>query len=94
MSKVATAGVLTPANATLYGIKNAKLEGTRFNDDGVQEQVIKTIGEDWYLLDDEALKEMGIEYIDEDYVVNYKLNVVIPLSSTENIHDEIEKYTK
>lgn len=93
-AKVATAGVLTPANATLYGIKNAKLEGTRFNDDGVQEQVIKTIGEDWYLLDDEALKEMGIEYIDEDYVVNYKLNVVIPLSSTENIHDEIEKYMK
>ena len=46
------------------------------------------------MLDDEALKEMGIEYIDEDYVVNYKLNVVIPLSSTENIHDEIEKYMK
>lgn len=92
-AKAATAGVFTPANAKLYGIKNAEIEGMRYSEEGVQEAVIKTIGEDWYLLDSEALNEMGIEYIDENYVVNYKLNVVIPLSSTENIHDEIEKYS-
>lgn len=91
-AKVVTAGVLTPANAKLYGVKDAKIEGVRYNDNGVQEDVIKTIGEDWYFLDSNALEEMGIEYIDESYVVNYKLNVVIPMSSTSNIHEEIEKY--
>ncbi len=91
-AKVATSGVLTPANATLYGVKNAKISSVRINDEGVEEEVIKAIGDDWYLLDSATLSEMGIEYIDEDYVVNYKLNVVIPLSSTDNIHEEIEKY--
>ena len=39
-----------------------------------------------------VLKEMGVEYVDETYVVNYKYNVVIPLSTTENIHAEIDYY--
>lgn len=78
-AKINTAGVLTPANATYYGIRNAKLGENN-------------IGTDWYHLDKAALKEMGIEYVNEEYVVNYKLNVVIPLSTTENIHDEIEYY--
>lgn len=91
-AKVVTSGVLTPANATLYGVKNAKITTVRINDDGVEEEVIKAIGEDWYLLDSATLNDMGIEYINEDYVVNYKLNVVIPLSSTDDIHEEIAKY--
>lgn len=77
--KVATSGVFTPANANLYGIKNAELSG-------------QAIGEDWYFLDETALNEMGIEFIDETYVVNYKLNVVIPMSEEENIHSKIEYY--
>lgn len=77
--KVATGGVFTPANATLYGIENAELSG-------------QTIGEDWYFLDEEALGDMGIEFIDETYVVNYKLNVVIPMSEEENIHSRIAYY--
>lgn len=77
--KVATGGVFTPANANLYGIKNAELSG-------------KKIGEDWYFLDEAALGEMGIDFIDETYVVNYKLNVVIPMSEEENIHARIEYY--
>lgn len=78
-SKVATGGIFTPANATLYGIKNAELSG-------------ENIGEDWYFLDAEALEDMGIEFIDETYVVNYKLNVVIPMSEEKNIHSKIEYY--
>ena len=77
--KVATGGIFTPANANLYGIKNAVLGG-------------QPIGEDWYLLDEEALNDMGIEFIDETYVVNYKLNVVIPMSEEENIHSKIQYY--
>ena len=77
--KVATGGVFTPANATLYGIKDAELSGQK-------------IGEDWYFLDEEALNDMGIEFINETYVVNYKLNVVIPMSEEENIHAKIDYY--
>lgn len=77
--KIATGGVFTPANATFYGIKNAELNGEK-------------IGEDWYFLDEKALEDMGIEFADETYVVNYKLNVVIPMSEQENIHSTIEYY--
>lgn len=90
--KAGTAGVLTPANAKFYGIKNAKLAGIKYNDDGTDERIEENIGEDWYLLDEAALKEMGVEYADDEYVVNYKLNVVIPLSSVENIHEKIAFY--
>lgn len=78
-AKANTSGVLTPANATFYGTKDALLEG-------------ETIGEEWYYLDEIALKEMGIEYANETYVVNYKLNVVIPLSEEANLHDKINYY--
>ena len=91
-AKINTAGVLTPANATYYGVKNAELGGIRYNEDGTKEEIKQKIGEDWYFLDEKALKEMGIEYANEEYVVNYKLNVVIPLSTTQNVHEQIEIY--
>ena len=78
-AKVSTGGLFTPANATFYGIENAEISG-----DG--------IGEDWYYLDEEALRDMGVEFANETYVVSYKLNVVIPLSEEENIHDKIMYY--
>lgn len=78
-SKVSTGGIFTPANTSLYGIKNAEISG-------------KEIGENWYFLDEDALKDMGIEFVDETYIVNYKLNVVIPMSDEENIHSKIEYY--
>ena len=78
-AKVATGGVFTPANATFYGIENAEVSGV-------------AIGTDWYFLDEGALKEMGVEFVNETYVVNYKLNVVIPLSEEENLHDKINYY--
>lgn len=91
-AKMSTAGVFTPANATYYGISNAELESTRYKEDGTEEKITKNIGTDWYYLDESALKQMGIEYANEEYVVNYKLNVVIPISTTKNLHDQIEAY--
>ncbi len=91
-AKFNTAGILTPANATTYGIEDAKLEGIRYTAEGVEEQVIKNIGTDWFFVDKDALEEMGIEYVDENYVINYRLNIVIPMSSTENIHEIIADY--
>lgn len=78
-AKINTAGVLTPAYATFYGEENVVLDG-------------KNIGKDWYYLDEATLGEMGVEYVNEHYVANYKLNVVIPLSGTEDLHDQIEYY--
>lgn len=75
-AKAGTSGTFTPATAIFPGKENATVEGT-------------SIGEDWYLLDEEALNEMGIEYVNETYIVNYKLNVVITLSETDDLAAEI-----
>ncbi|MBQ6860455.1 MAG: hypothetical protein IJO08_02270 [Clostridia bacterium] len=91
-AKFGTSGVLTPVNIKYYGLENVELAGTKYNDDGTTEDVIQKIGEDWYFLDEDSLVEMGIEFAEETYVVNYRYNIVIPLSSVENIHAEIEYY--
>ena len=75
-ARAGTAGTLTPNNAIFPGRENATIEG-------------KTIGNGWYLLDEDSLNEMGIEYVDETYVVNYKLNAVIALSETDDLVAEI-----
>ncbi len=91
-AKVGTGGVLTPANIKYYGTSNFELPGIEINDDGTVEEVVKEIGDDWYYLDKADLEEMGIEYVEETYIVNYKYNVVLPLSTTKNIHLDIEYY--
>ncbi len=91
-AKFNTAGILTPANVTYYGEENATLTGIKYDDAGNKSNETKEIGEEWYYLDENALKEMGIEYANETYVVNYRKNVVIPVSTTENLHSEIERY--
>ena len=91
-AKYGTAGVLTPVNIKYYGLENIELSGLKYNDDGTTEEVMQKIGEGWFFLDQDTLTEMGIEYVDETYVVNYKYNVVIPLSATDNIHAEIDYY--
>lgn len=78
-AKINTSGVLTPANAKKYGIEDALING-------------QNIGTDWYYLDETVLREMGIEFADETYVVNYILNVVIPLSEEANLHEKIAGY--
>ncbi len=66
--KLSTAGTLTPANVKLYG-----------------ESAVGTLSGDsaelanWYILDESDLKELGIEYVDKKYLVNYAENKVMLL---------------
>lgn len=66
--KLSTAGTLTPANIKLYG-----------------EPAVETLSGDsvelanWYILDESDLKELGIEYADKKYLVNYAENKVMLL---------------
>lgn len=91
-AKYGTSGVLTPVNIKYAGLENVELAGTEINASGDEVDVIKKIGEDWYFLDEASLNDLGIEYAEETYVVNYKYNIVVPLSTVENIHAEIEYY--
>lgn len=91
-AKASTSGVLTPANVKHPGQRNYEIASTIYNEDGTISTVSKKIGEDWYYLDEAALSELGVEYANEDYIVNYKLNAVIPVSTTEDIHAQIEYY--
>lgn len=66
--KLSTAGTLTPANVKLYG-----------------ESAVGTLSGDsaklanWYILDESDLNELGIEYVDKKYLVNYAENKVMLL---------------
>ena len=92
VAQVATSGVLSPANIILPGIKNPMLEHVYINDEGVEVKENKSVGDDWYLLLKDSLEEIGVTYVEENYLVNYKKNIVIPLSSTDNIFDIINFY--
>ena len=91
-AKAATSGVLTPANEKLPGIQNPSFEYKCVNGSGDEESENRNIGEDWYLLLREDLESIGISYAEENYLVNYKKNIVIPLSETENIFSLVEFY--
>lgn len=60
-----TEGSLTPANHKVYGTPAGNV--WTVEDDSLN---------DWYILEKNDLEEMGIEYVDETYVVNYKDNQV------------------
>ncbi len=62
------AGTLTPANTKLYGVPASSVYKDEANLEG------------WYLIEQADIEEMGIEYIDENYLVNYNENKVILLS--------------
>lgn len=70
--KQGTAGVITPATSKIYGMPAY----------GIISGDANTLN-DWYILDEAALEEMGIEYLEEDYIVNYKINKVYPMSDYE-----------
>lgn len=74
-----TAGIITPAIHSYIGIPNPIIGSSG-------------AGEDWYLLDSNALLELGIKGIENTYLVNYKKKVVIDVNATEDIVGEIEKY--
>ena len=88
----ATSGVLTPANVNFPGIKNPILE--HIYEDAMGNEIVENenVGEDWYLLLEDSLEEIGVTYADENYLVNYKENIVIPLSSTDNVFEIIYFY--
>lgn len=64
-----TSGVFTPANSNYYGTPAFGIVSGDAD-----------ILNGWYLIDEDDLKEMGIEYVEENYLVNYKSNLVIALS--------------
>lgn len=64
-----TSGVFTPANSNYYGTPAFGIVSGDAD-----------ILNGWYLIDEDDLKEMGIEYVDENYLVNYKANRVVVLN--------------
>ena len=64
-----TSGVFTPANSAYYGTP-------AFGIVSGDEDTLSG----WYLIDEEDLKEMGIEYVEENYLVNYEANKVVILN--------------
>lgn len=66
--KLGTAGTLTPANVKLYGkVANTVLSGD------------SELTDDWYVLTAADLEDMGITYLDEEYLVNYVENEVVTM---------------
>lgn len=70
--KQGTAGVFTPGGDKVYGKPATEVLSGDSNS-------LKY----WYILDSEALEQMGIEYVNEDYIVNYKENKVYAMSEYE-----------
>lgn len=68
-AKAVTAGVFTPANYNHYGTPAFGIVSGDAD-----------ILNGWYLVDEENLKEMGVDYIGENYLVNYKANRVVALN--------------
>lgn len=68
-AKAATAGVFTPASYNHYGTPAFGIVSGDAD-----------ILNGWYLVDEENLKEMGVDYIGENYLVNYKANRVVALN--------------
>ena len=93
-AKAATSGTLSPANYELPGVKNPTFEYIGVDDTGAEIREQRNVGENWYLLLSEHLESMGITYVEENYLVNYKKNIVIPLSGTESIFKLVEYYEK
>ena len=74
ISKATTGGVISPGVYNYIGIKNPTI-GRDSNDLPVN------AGNDWYLLDEASLQQLGIRGLDDIFLVNYKKNAVI------NLHD-------
>lgn len=91
-AQMATSGVFSPANITLPGTKDPILEHVYIDETGTQIKESENVGEDWYLLLEKDLEAIGVTYADENYLVNYKKNIVLPLSSSEDVFDLISYY--
>lgn len=91
-AKAVTGGVFSPANIEFPGIQNPTFDSGDVNAAGEEIKVKRNVGEDWYLLLKSDLENIGVEYVDENYLVNYKKNVVIPLSEEDNVFELIKTY--
>lgn len=91
-AKAATSGVLAPANEPLPGLQNPEFEKISGDSEENYEMIKVGIGKDWYLLRKDELESIGVTYVDENYLVNYKKNIVIPLSTSEDVFSVVEYY--
>ena len=92
-AKAATGGVLAPANEKFPGVQNPSFEYVGIDEDtGMEIRENRNVGNDWYLLLEDSLEDMGITYADENYLVNYKKNIVVPLSESNDIFALVEYY--
>ena len=69
-AEVSTSGILFPAGSEYIGIQNPVVGR---NADGTEQYA----GEDWYLIEEAHLMELGIEGNKNNYIVNYELEVVL-----------------
>lgn len=73
-TEVSTGGILLPGGDKYIGIQNPVVG----RDADGKEQMA---GNDWYLLEEAHLIELGIEADKKNYVVNYELEVVLPIDA-------------
>ena len=83
-TEVSMSGVLTPGGKNYVGIRNPVVgrEG-----DGTEQLA----GNDWYLLEESHLEELGIQGNKNTYIVNYNIEVVLP---TDAKYEEGSLYEK
>lgn len=89
-TEVEMGGILIPADSVYIGIKNPVVGRDEM---GVELKA----GEDWYLLEESHLKELGVENNKNNYIVNYELEVVLTVDGkydNETLYKEIESYNK
>lgn len=87
-TEVSMSGVLTPGGKTYVGIKNPvvgrALDGTE-----------QFAGNDWYLLEETHLEQLGIQGNKNTYVVNYNMEVVLATNvqyEEGSLYDKISSY--
>lgn len=89
-TEISMGGIFIPADSVYIGIKNPVIGR---DDAGLELKA----GEDWYLLEESHLKELGIENNKNNYIVNYELEVVLAVDgeyNNESLYKEIESYNK
>ncbi len=85
ITKIEAGGVISPAVNTYIGVQNPVIA-----QDAEENDVYA--GSDWYLLEPSHLLQLGVDNIENNYLVNYKLGILIDINATKDIVSEIEKY--
>ncbi len=86
-TEVGFSGTLTPGGVSYVGLQNPVVG----RDDAGTELYA---GKNWYLLEKEHLKQLGIDGNSNSYVVNYELEVVLPVNGeyAVSLYNEIMSY--